>query len=723
MLRHSIFSVRYAPERVIAHQPSLLWRAFNEYTKHQCRLITLKESYLGYPTDIVYDRAEPFEIIEVLSNSDFFIFVSQIAMFPFYPMQGKLNRNNHLIMTYGSEVRLNSANFLLSWLRSDTMIVTSHDYSQSSPVGFSCQHIPISCDFNEIPERMPPGDDVIRVCHTPTSPTIKGTEQFLKVMEKIKEAHKDLKIETVLIEGKPWSECLRLKSQCDICYDQMSIGSYGMCLLPNQFVVANPSAKLIQDVNVGDKVLTGNGFYRKVQAVASRNYSGKVVKIIPWNYAVPLTVTSEHEVLAVKPLKRRLSKGKVQAFKPNWKNVNANTGWRQYKQERLAYEPTWIKAKDLEKADFVFYPMLKRTAIRQRKKLRVIDFIPAIQKKGYAYAPSHNQFGRCRSRSKMPKVLPLTKELVSLCGLYVAEGSSTHGISFALNINEVELAKSLKQWIRTLFNVEPKERERVSSNGREIWVNSTVLKQLFRAWFGVKASEKRLPLWIFQLPTNLIVSFLKYAFRGDGNLNRGQYLSYKYTTVSDTLARQLFTLLLQAKIIPALNISHDDNGFHSRTTKYVLNIFGEQLQNLKFFDEATLPRHHKTHAFFYKGMLCLPIRKITQEDYTGLVYDIQIPHHSFVAEGIIVHNSVVESWAMRQPVVGRANAWVRSWYPDVPILDATPETLQQRLEDLVTHMEFTRQLGEEGRRFCELNHDVQKNIRKLENLIRWVGER
>jgi len=220
--------MRYASERVIAHQPSLIWKGLNEYTQHSARLIILKDSYLGYPTDIKYNEVEPFEIIEALSNTDFYIFVSQIVMFPFYNLQGKLNRNNHIILTYGSEVRMNSANFLLSWLRADTMIVTSHDYTQSSPVGFSVQHLPISVDFREVPEKAPLDDGVIRIVHTPTAPQIKGTDLFLNAVKKVQEKHSDLKIEPVLIEGKPWSECLRLKAQANIMYDQMAIGSYGM---------------------------------------------------------------------------------------------------------------------------------------------------------------------------------------------------------------------------------------------------------------------------------------------------------------------------------------------------------------------------------------------------------------------------------------------------------------------------------------------------------------
>ena len=216
----------------IAHQCSLMWQGLNEYTKHKCRYILLKESYLGYAADMLYEKVEPYEIIDVLANTDFFLFTTQLTNFPFYELSGKLHRRNHLVMTYGSEVRMNSANYLISWLRNDLMIVTSHDYTQSSPVGFSAQHIPISIDFREVPERQPHGDDVIRVFHSPTAPKLKNTDLFLQSMEaltkKFKRKKAEFTVETVLVEGKPWKVCMEEKSRCDIVYDQFAIGSYGM---------------------------------------------------------------------------------------------------------------------------------------------------------------------------------------------------------------------------------------------------------------------------------------------------------------------------------------------------------------------------------------------------------------------------------------------------------------------------------------------------------------
>ena len=219
----------------IAHQCSLMWQAFNTYTKHKCRYIVAKESYLGYPTDILLGNVEAYEIIEHLSNTDFFIFTTHVMNFPFFDLAERINVKNHIVMTYGSEVRMRPAQYLLAWLRTGLMIVTSHDYTQSSPVGFSAQHIPISIDFNELPEKKPPQDDVVRLVHSPTAPKIKGTAEFRqsvanlqKKFKRKKKPEDKHKIEAVMIEGKPWKESLAIKAGCDIFYDQFAIGSYGM---------------------------------------------------------------------------------------------------------------------------------------------------------------------------------------------------------------------------------------------------------------------------------------------------------------------------------------------------------------------------------------------------------------------------------------------------------------------------------------------------------------
>ncbi len=59
----------------------------------------------------------------------------------------------------------------------------------------------------------------LRIGHAPTERTIKSTEAFLKACAK-------LDVEPVLIEGRTWADCLRIKGTCDVLFDQVRLG-YG----------------------------------------------------------------------------------------------------------------------------------------------------------------------------------------------------------------------------------------------------------------------------------------------------------------------------------------------------------------------------------------------------------------------------------------------------------------------------------------------------------------
>ncbi len=62
---------------------------------------------------------------------------------------------------------------------------------------------------------------ILRVCHSPTRRTAKGTEEIIEVVKRLK---RKVKFEFVLIEGIPHNECMKLKATCDIGIDQ--IGNY-----------------------------------------------------------------------------------------------------------------------------------------------------------------------------------------------------------------------------------------------------------------------------------------------------------------------------------------------------------------------------------------------------------------------------------------------------------------------------------------------------------------
>jgi glycosyltransferase involved in cell wall biosynthesis len=63
----------------------------------------------------------------------------------------------------------------------------------------------------------------LRIGHAPTNRSLKSTDVFLRACERL--SH-DIELEVVLIEGKPWAECLPIKGTCDIFFDQTAFG-YG----------------------------------------------------------------------------------------------------------------------------------------------------------------------------------------------------------------------------------------------------------------------------------------------------------------------------------------------------------------------------------------------------------------------------------------------------------------------------------------------------------------
>ncbi len=68
-------------------------------------------------------------------------------------------------------------------------------------------------------------DKPVRIGHAPTNRAAKGSDVIIPI---IKELENELDTETVLIEGLPYKEALKLKQSCDIFVDQIGDLGYGI---------------------------------------------------------------------------------------------------------------------------------------------------------------------------------------------------------------------------------------------------------------------------------------------------------------------------------------------------------------------------------------------------------------------------------------------------------------------------------------------------------------
>lgn len=217
-------------------QLQLLSEAIRKYTDYDALHLNLQKSYLGYDKDLYYPDYKKtaigiLELEEKISGyDDLFIFSEFLPDdMPLRPVLGelgiypKLARNNVIIRTGGSVVRMNPEHYLFAQLkRGWTYTGGHHDYSMSSQIGCVAPTRNI-CPIDVIPKPNPPKDK-IRVTFSPTKKE-KGIDEFGRVMDALMDEYNI--VEAVPITDKSWKESVKIKSEANVTFDQFLEVGYG----------------------------------------------------------------------------------------------------------------------------------------------------------------------------------------------------------------------------------------------------------------------------------------------------------------------------------------------------------------------------------------------------------------------------------------------------------------------------------------------------------------
>lgn len=156
---------------------------------------------------IIQYKLDEFDIIHYDSGLDFYRNSSQAKK---WKREGK----KIICCYYGSDLRIRGLIKEMDAL-SDLNITSEYDHLVLKK---DLQYIFYPYDISELPQREPENDGIMKIVHSPTNRQYKGTEVILSVIEKIM---KEKKIEFILLEGKPRSEVLQIKSTCDVSIDQV----------------------------------------------------------------------------------------------------------------------------------------------------------------------------------------------------------------------------------------------------------------------------------------------------------------------------------------------------------------------------------------------------------------------------------------------------------------------------------------------------------------------
>lgn len=426
--------------------------------------------------------------------------------------------------------------------------------------------------------------------------------------------------------------CVDLRPKDVPIYDQ---GALGSCFLGDALVsMADGSECPINEIGIGNEVITYDGTIEKVYNIFQRLYSGLLysIKLKGWSY--PLTATEEHPIATVENIDKRAKWGTFTAGKLIWKKI-----------------------KDLKPGDFVLMTSPNVTKQEINPRIKISDYIsdPIIEYDGRI---------RLLSAKKSHSILSnieTNEEFCKLIGLFLSEGSYEKfngkpvGINFTFARQEKEYQIFVKNAIKNIFDAESHIQENVYRESvSDVNCSNATIARFFYNLCGEHALHKFINPLFFNCSKNSKMSLIQGWMEGDGTQNKLRTENKKGiirksiylcgTTSSIKLHRDFFRLGLSVGIKFGSSISKQQP--HQNANSRNLFLFGSDV--LKVFPDVEKQvtkynislnknkQHYKHHDF---GFLC-KIENIEIKEAKNIdVYNLEISgNHTYVVNCIAVHN-------------------------------------------------------------------------------------
>lgn len=383
---------------------------------------------------------------------------------------------------------------------------------------------------------------------------------------------------------------------------------YIECLPPGQVIITSEGVKPIIKVEAGDLVLTGKGRFRPVTKVLAHEYDGPMMTIRAAGL-LPFRVTANHPVWTAH----------CDTARPGYKGAT---------RKFSAWE--FGRADNLRPFDLLAVPVLSETRPVGPVTMRTSG-------------------GRARVIT-----VPWDSSLQAVIGLYLAEGcirQDSRTVQFTIGMHEPEHWAALTRWAESAGIT---ASTAVDGGARQVYLYSASLAAWLRSQFDCGARNKRIPRWLLEAPGNEQMEIIRWYYRGDGTIDYSTGNTLVASTRSLHLAQQVALILIRNSYLPSMH-STQDHG----EPQYRIAVSGQSGVNLMrlWGHEPQSQVWHYNHLRAVDGYMATPVRKITSEHYSGLVYNLEVEEdHTFCASSV-THNCWVEKDALSQVIEQVASRW------------------------------------------------------------------
>jgi len=426
------------------------------------------------------------------------------------------------------------------------------------------------------------------------------------------------------------------------------------CFVPGTLVKTELGWRPIEQIKIGEKVLSSDGYYYSVTKTFENQYNGKLKSISTSTTANPILVTPEHPFLVLRgehsktnhkkngcgpkcdgfiedgdgitsrnPSVRLLPSGKW------WARVSLKNGKRKslgtfetkelavfeinkYKNEQFKPGHTldWNDAEEIKTNDWLVskcnYEVLD---------IESIDIPQEFLK--------NTNLGMQRLGSNKFYV---DNEFLWMIGLYLAEGScGSREIVFSLHKKEIVFQNRLVTYFEKHgYNVSIND---TSENGVCVRVCSTTLAEWFPKLLGTYCYNKKIPENFMKLPNEKTWALIRGIHDGDGS-KRDKEIGQ----TSEILALQLVELLHRVGEQPLIR----------RQKSKILTPKGNERKLcyiVSWAEDTATHANRKGRWNFKKEILTKVNSSIDIDNYCGMVYNLEVDgNHTYVVQGIVVHN-------------------------------------------------------------------------------------
>lgn len=358
------------------------------------------------------------------------------------------------------------------------------------------------------------------------------------------------------------------------------------CFVEGTLVLTESGYRPIEEVKTGDFVLTHNNKWQRVICTMTNETNGLYrIKSMP---SEDVHCTANHPFYVRK--------------RHNLQDSKTGKRWREFDK------PIWIEAKNLTREYYV------GTAINLKEELPQWN---GISKKVNATDKTYIE------NTLSDKFY--TKEFWYIIGRFMGDGWVRNDGGIIICANDPELYQIIPYLEKLGWNY-------CVSKERTVNKIHITFKEIgeYCLRFGRGAANKHLTSDVLNLPVDLLKSFIEGFVSSDGTQDSNGL--YRITSVSREMIYELGQCIAK--------VYHRPFSIYFTQRPRTTVIEGRTVNQKDTYSiHYKLTTNTQDKAFYEDGYIWSPINEVLQEDYNGLVYNLEVEEdNSYVIQNIIVHN-------------------------------------------------------------------------------------